>query len=687
MNLSHAPLKIRPPTADRRPPPIFMRTLVNALRLWGILPSSNSLRPWARTWLLRPSVRVKIMGIVLGLVLLLGFGITYQVRVTTTAQLTAQLEERGISIARDLAARATDLILIHNTYALHELVRDTLANNRDVRYALILDAQGRVLVHSFESGLPRHLLSQNRVAPNERVHVATFSSDEGPIHDFAVPIFDGRAGVARVGLTHHSVRRAVDTLTGQMLLTTFGVSVIGIGAAYLLTLVLTHPIRVLVQVTQAVARGDLTQQAPLWGEDEIGQLSTAFNRMTRELAQAQANMLRRNRELAALNAVAMAMNTPAPLAQSLDRSLRALLDALALDAGWVLLFDRSGERIQLSSWVGLPSELAARELAVALRDCPCALAVQEQRAHVVASLPPHCPLREARLKDQRAVGSHVTVPILARGHVLGVFGVASAETQAFNAEEVKLLQAVGQQLGVAVENARLWDDLRDKERVRRQLLEKIITAQEEERKRIARELHDDTGQALTSLMVGLRAANDALAVQNDHATARARLSELREIAAQTLEAVKRLARELRPPLLDDLGLAAALERYVANYQANFGLRVDLETSGLRQEERLPPTVELTLYRVIQEALTNIVKHAHAQNVSLVVERKADKLIAIVEDDGCGFDVRAVVEATAEEGKLGLHGMRERIELVGGRLQFESAPGAGTSVFVEIPLER
>jgi signal transduction histidine kinase/HAMP domain-containing protein len=633
-----------------------------------------------RAWLLRPSVRLKIMGIVLGLVLLLGFGITWQVRASMTTNLTAQLEERGISIARDLAAHATDYILINNTYALHELLDDSIQNNTDLRYAFILEPNGRVLVHSFSAGFPRGLAEQNRVAPNERAKKIILSSDEGPIHDIAVPIFEGRAGTVRVGLTERSLRTAVDTLTQQMLLTTLGVSLLGVGAAYLLTLILTRPILSLVGVTQAVARGDLSRRVPPWGDDEIGQLSTAFNRMTSELDVAQRAMWRRNRELAALNAVAGAVNTPAPLTETLDRALRALLTELGLPVGWVFLLDRASARVQLTTWVGLPWEIGEREIATALHGCPCTVALTDKQSIVVQPLPERCPLREGKLNDARTIASHVTVPILARDQVLGVLGVASADAQAFDADEVKLLDAVGQQLGVVIENARLWDDLREKERVRGQLLEKVIGAQEEERKRIARELHDDTGQAITSLMVGLRAASDVV----EPAT-RARLEPLRDIAAQSLDSVKRLARELRPPLLDDLGLPAALERYVASYRTNYGVSVDLQMTGFGHNGHLPSQVELALYRIIQEALTNVAKHAHARNASIVVERKPRAVVAVIEDDGRGFDVRAVMESAQEESKLGLYGMRERAELVGGRLQIESTPGTGSSVFVEIPI--
>lgn len=646
----------------------------------GMIRPSELLSQRLRNYVLRPSIRIKIMGIVLTLVLVLGIGVTWQARVAMTRALLAQLYERGISLARDMAARSTDYILINNTYALHELLQDSMRHNADLRYAFILDPQQRVLAHSFERGIPRGLVAKNVPTSNERAHYVVLQSDEGTIHDIAVPIFEGRAGIARIGLSEVSVNRAVDALTRQMLLMTLGVSVLGIGAAYLLTLILTRPVLALVKATESIAQGDLTVRVPPWGDDEIGKLATAFNRMTSELAHSHQVMHQRHRELAALNAVANAVNTPVPLVEALQRALRVLLAQLDVPAGWVFLLEAGATMPRLVVWEGLALEIGERERASAFRQCPCTSALTEKRPLVLTTLPDHCPLREGRLHNAHPIAAHITVPILAREHVVGVMGLASADSHAFTVEETRLLAAVGQQLGVVIENARLWDDLREKERVRGQLLEQVLQAQEEERQRIARELHDDTGQALTFLMVGLRAASETC-----EPTTRARLEQLREIAAQTLDSVKRLARELRPPLLDDLGLPAALERYLTSYRHTFHLNTDLQMTGFGVNGRLAPEIELTLYRIVQEALTNVAKHAQARNVSVVVERKSHSVIAIIEDDGKGFDVPAVMEA-GRERQLGLYGMRERAELLGGRVQIESTPGKGTSVFVEVPIE-
>lgn len=224
------------------------------------------------------------------------------------------------------------------------------------------------------------------------------------------------------------------------------------------------------------------------------------------------------------------------------------------------------------------------------------------------------------------------------------------------------------------------EELKHKEEMRVQLLAKVIGAQEEERKRIARELHDETSQALTSLMVGLRFIKDSA----DATQVGGKIAELRVLAAQTLEEVHRLATELRPSLLDDLGLVAAIERYTKEYSVKMNINIDShvgDLSGLR----LPPEIEITVYRIVQEALTNIAKYAEAENVSVVLRHRDSSLVAVIEDDGKGFDVDGIMSSAAEK-KLGLFGMYERASLIGGKLTIESQPGAGTTIFLEVPLK-
>jgi two-component system, NarL family, sensor histidine kinase UhpB len=209
------------------------------------------------------------------------------------------------------------------------------------------------------------------------------------------------------------------------------------------------------------------------------------------------------------------------------------------------------------------------------------------------------------------------------------------------------------------------------------LSQAAISAQEEERKRVARELHDETAQSLTSLLVRLRIAERASSVEE----MRDAIAEVRELTTRTLDEVRNLAVELRPSALDDLGLVPALRWYTKQYASRHGLAVEFEASNL--DERLPSQVELVFYRVIQEALTNVAKHADAQSVSVRLDRSGDVITATIQDDGQGFDVDSTLRS--RERGLGLFGMHERLTLVGGDVKVESEAGHGTRVVARVPL--
>lgn len=234
---------------------------------------------------------------------------------------------------------------------------------------------------------------------------------------------------------------------------------------------------------------------------------------------------------------------------------------------------------------------------------------------------------------------------------------------------------------MSVELERSWQEIQRKEEVRTRLLERVISAQEEERRRISRELHDETGQSLTSLALGLQALEE---VENSEEV-KLRAVELRSLVAKTLEEVHLLARGLRPSILDDLGLVAALERYVKGYGAATALHVDFYAQGL-DGKRLPPHLETALYRVAQEALTNVAKHAYARNVSVLLERRGQAVVAVIEDDGQGFDVDTIRHFQEDGMGLGLIGIEERVSLLGGTVTVESKPAMGTTVVVEVPLD-
>jgi two-component system, NarL family, sensor histidine kinase UhpB len=211
----------------------------------------------------------------------------------------------------------------------------------------------------------------------------------------------------------------------------------------------------------------------------------------------------------------------------------------------------------------------------------------------------------------------------------------------------------------------------------------IINAQEEERKRIARELHDETSQVLTSLLISLAILEESIKTEET----RKHIADTRALAHETLRAIRSLSLDLRPSALDDLGLLPALRWYLKEYQQKCSIEVDLQASGLK--DRLPAEMETALYRIVQECLTNTARHAHAHKVTVILREEAEAVFGAIADDGDGFDHAALLKARSQERSmgrgLGLTGMEERAILLNGELELHTAPGKGTRVEVRIPL--
>jgi signal transduction histidine kinase len=258
------------------------------------------------------------------------------------------------------------------------------------------------------------------------------------------------------------------------------------------------------------------------------------------------------------------------------------------------------------------------------------------------------------------------VPLVARGHGLGVIAIHDKLTAngRFTDGDLRLAEIFAGRAAVALALS---------ERVARDTVRRVVAAQEEERRRLALELHDETGQALTSILLGLKAIGGA-ETKEDAQRAEA---DVRGLVVQALQDVRALAVELRPSALDDFGLGPAVERLAQTFGERSGISTTVET---HLDDRLPPELETTLYRVVQEALSNVVKHAGAERVSIVLAQRGSGVAATIDDDGQGFD-----ESLIRPDALGLTGMRERLALVGGTLEIESAPGSGTTVAARVPV--
>ena len=446
----------------------------------------------------------------------------------------------------------------------------------------------------------------------------------------------------------------------------------------------------LAKAMRRVDQGDLVAHVAVGSHDEIGVLGRAFNHMVeglkekRELEQniqKQANKLEvQTEELAMLNDLAGTVSRSLNLQEILGSALDRVLESMGLQAGWVFLRNGDDDAFRLSATRGLGEHMDSE-----LGRCVGEMCLERWGAPRGCDEGHENPCRVAQPLTEQGLVLRACVPLRSKDRVLGVMGLAgrvSAGTRGSAEDQVGTLAAIGRQIGMAVENASLYEALQEKEVLRRQLLGRIITAQEEERKRVARELHDQMSQPLSSLIMTLEVLEKPVVPEE----LAAHVQDMRDITLQMLEQVHDLALALRPSVLDDLGLLAALRQHFREVQDRTHLPVDFQALGF-SSQRLPPAVETALYRIVQEALTNVARHAQAKNVGVLLEHKGATVLLMVEDDGKGFDVTQVMGSHPRASNLGLYGMQERAALLGGTLMMESSVGAGTALFVEIPLER
>jgi signal transduction histidine kinase len=394
-------------------------------------------------------------------------------------------------------------------------------------------------------------------------------------------------------------------------------------------------------------------------DEEIVRLLAAQAAVAIENARLYESVRQWSRQLESLNEVSEALVRESDLSHLLELAatrLRELLDAR------VVMIERPSAdghtlTVEAASGEG-SSQLLGSGLEVARSKAGRALA--RRRSERVDSLidDPEVDQTTPRLVD---ASSGLFVPLVVRQKGIGI--VVAYDKRGtdprFSDADMRIAEAFANRAAVALELA---------DRIGRESVRALLEGQEMERSRLARELHDETGQALASILLGLKTLEREVGSES--------LVQLRELVASALGDVRRLTVELRPPALDDFGLEAALERLTSVLADRSGVVTQLNVST----QPLSATVETALYRIVQEALTNVVKHARAHSVSVVVAQAGDAVRCVIEDDGAGFRPDEI-----RDGALGLVGMRERVHVLGGRFEVQSAPGRGTTLVAELPL--
>jgi len=422
-------------------------------------------------------------------------------------------------------------------------------------------------------------------------------------------------------------------------------------------------LRPLAQVDAAVERlgtGDLSARLPAYRDMEFGEVAETFNDMAARLegqaSDVRATVRTLRSEITVLEELRAMLTEGASLPAVLERAATHL--GAALDAASVAIRP-TARGVPGARWgTALPRTAAGATLARAGHAATSAGPMDE--VAVVAAL------------------AWAAVPARSRGRVLAVVTVGWDPPRALDEPDRELLVSLAGLVGIAADNAALLVNLQHKEESLQVLVRKTLTAQEEERRRIARELHDETSQVLSALLMNVGVLETQAPVDEP---GRARIQAVRRLAEEAARNLDTMLFELRPPLLDELGLIPAMRWYAAQVSEAWGVPIAFEGGKIG---RLSDTTEVTAFRIVQEAVGNVVRHAHATSASVRVVPEDGHLRLEVRDDGSGFDPIAASARAREGGSIGLTGMRERAELAGGWIRIESSPGKGTRVVARIP---
>ncbi|OEH85002.1 hypothetical protein BHU72_07385 [Desulfuribacillus stibiiarsenatis] len=450
------------------------------------------------------SIRIKFMGIVVLMVLLLGYSNHYVITKNLSNLIEEQLLQHARSLGENLSAIVADPVLTNNLYELHNIIDRTIRDDIHVRYIFILDTNNNIVVSSLPEQLPKGLREINETVNNE-ISIKRLQTDEGIIWDLAAPIADGLAGTLRIAITDEYRVLGIKQVTKNIIISSFVIMFISLILAYLLTRLLTKSLFTLYNFTKQLGQGkyDILIKPDIWAGKEINSLNSAFYEMVKNL-------------------------------------------------------------------------------------------------------------KTLREKEENA------------------------------------------------------------QKARKNLLQKTINAQEDERKRIARELHDEANQHLAAINYGL----DNLRHINDIDRIKAEAQELKVLVKEASDSLRALAWELRPKLLDEFGLVLAMKKYLEYLRVQYGLMISF-TSNV-DSIPVPHTHKISIYRIVQEALINIIKHANAKKIEVAIQKSKENIIITIDDDGIGFD-------HYDKESLGIYGMHERATLIGGKLNINSNVGEGTTVLLSLEI--
>jgi signal transduction histidine kinase len=391
----------------------------------------------------------------------------------------------------------------------------------------------------------------------------------------------------------------------------------------------------------------------------------------------------RYHELLVLSRVSAALSGLWDLDAILNVALDNVLNVMNGTIGGILVLDEQTQTLSYRVHRGLSARYVG-EMRLRLGEGVAGGVAKSGKAILVEDFSADPRTAHPDIVSSEGLKALISVPLRSKDKVLGVINVASRMPRSFSTNDMHLLHSIGDQLGVAIEQATLYERLRAaRERLRR-LARQNLVAEEEERRRIARELHDETSQALSGLALQLQALVDMAEMSgNRDDEFISRLKKVQALTVQVHNEVSRLISDLRPALLDTLGLIPAVRQHAEARLSHLGIDVSVEVRGM--ERRLPPEIETGLFRFVQGAIGNIAQHSEAKNATITMDYRDDELLLSIRDDGKGFNVSEITDVEESGRGRGLFSMRERVGFLGGTSWIESEPGKGATVWARVPI--
>ncbi|HIC88098.1 MAG TPA: response regulator [Anaerolineae bacterium] len=406
----------------------------------------------------------------------------------------------------------------------------------------------------------------------------------------------------------------------------------------------------------------------------------ALRQRSEELAVLYAKARQREKQLLRLQEVSTRWTTTHDSQRLMTNIVNTVGEVFDVLTCSVMLFDQETAQVRIAASYGLPEGTEER-FRLSLNHPLIQRIVETQSPLIIEDVDQQEPnLR--RILVHPGVRAFYAFPLVVQGKVIGTLNMSMDRVEAPDGETRALFALFANQAAAVIENARLVGTIRAGEQRLRALSAQIVAAQEEERRRIARELHDEAGQALTVLKIGLEMAARQIP-KSDPAKIADQLSSAIALADSTLEEIRALSQDLRPALLDEVGLVATLRWYTNQYEQRLQTPITLEVQGCAN--RPPAAIEVAVYRLVQEALTNVARHARATHVHLSLQCDTEQVWVFVQDNGIGFDPKKLWDGDLSSSGIGLTGMRERVALLGGELQVQSSPGKGTTITAWFPL--